>query len=423
MGRLAVNGGTPVRTAPWPGWPVRDEREVELVTQVVRSGKWAGDGPMESEFAARFAAFSGASHGVCVANGTVALQVALEAAGVRSGDEVLVPALTWIATASAVLAVNAVPVFVDIDPDTYCIDTEAAEGAITERARAIIPVHLSCVVADMDAVRALARRRNLVVIEDASHSHGSQWRCADGTVRGAGAIGDLGAFSLQASKVLNAGEGGVILTSDARLAERCYSFKNCGRRRTPDADKVLGYNFRISELQAALLLAGLERLEEQLAKREENVRYLSAALHDIPGIHPLWRDPRITRQSYYGYTFRYDQEAFGGAPKRNFLRALNEEGIPAGGGYDGGRPVYLMDLWHVDRRRYPFAGRLDPTSPDYRQPVCPVADTLPLAQKVDLPQRLLLGSQPDMQDIIGAIHKIREHADELLAAREPVATH
>jgi L-glutamine:2-deoxy-scyllo-inosose/3-amino-2,3-dideoxy-scyllo-inosose aminotransferase len=205
MQQLAVNGGTPVWSQGWPQWPVYGDRERELLRNVVDSGNWAYDGPFEAEFQHRFAEFQTAKHGVLVANGTVALQLALEALDIGYGDEVILPANTWQATALAVVDVNAVPVLVDVEADTYSIDPVLAEAAITPRTRAIIPVHLYSVMADMDRIRALAKQYNLAVIEDCAHSHGSLWEG-----KGAGSLGDLGCFSHQSSKSLNAGEGGYV---------------------------------------------------------------------------------------------------------------------------------------------------------------------------------------------------------------------
>jgi L-glutamine:2-deoxy-scyllo-inosose/3-amino-2,3-dideoxy-scyllo-inosose aminotransferase len=412
MSKLAINGGEPVRNGPWPAWPKAETgaRAAELVREALSSNKWAGDGPMETEFTARFAAFSRAKYGVCVSSGTTALQTALEAARIAAGDEVIVPGLTWIATASAVLATNGVPVFADIDPHTFCLDAAAAEAAVTARTKAIIPVHLSGAMADMDAINALARRHNLAVIEDAAHSHGSLWRGSDGDLRGAGALGTAGCFSFQASKSLTSGEGGIVLTNDEEFADRCWSFRNVGRARKEGQESVLGFNFRMSEVQAAVLLAGLETLADELATRDENGQYLNQRLAEIPGISPARRDHRVMRQAYYGYIFRYDPSSWDGLPRSRFLKALQAEGIRAGGGFS---PVYRMEFWHIRKERYPYASRYDRTSPDYQEPVCPVADTFALEQQITLPHPVLLGSRDDTEDIVRAIEKLYDRRQEL----------
>jgi L-glutamine:2-deoxy-scyllo-inosose/3-amino-2,3-dideoxy-scyllo-inosose aminotransferase len=418
MARLAINGGDPLRTAPWPQWPRPETgaRAAELVAQALAGGKWAGDGPLENEFAARFAALSRARYGVCVSSGTTALQTALEAAGIGAGDEVIVPAVTWIATASAVLTANGVPVFADIDPTTFCLDPAAAEAAITPRTKAIVPVHLSGATADMDAIGDVARRHGLRVIEDAAHAQGTLWRCPDGAVRGAGALGDAGCFSFQASKSLAAGEGGIVLTDDEAFADRCWSVKNVGRARREGQATMLGFNFRLSEVQAAVLLAGLESLEDELATRDANARYLNRRLGALPGMTPARRDPRVERQAYYGYILRYDPAAWDGVPRRRFLKALQAEGIRAAAGFV---PVYHMEFWHVRKERFPFAARYDPTAPEYCDPsaACPVANRFALEEQIVLPHPVLLGTRDDVEDVARAIEKLYERRTEL--AQQP----
>ena len=427
MATLAINGGSPVRTAPWIRWPQADERALELVTEVLRSGHLSDDGPMERQFAADFASFCTAAHGVCVANGTVSLRVALEAAGVQAGDEVIVPGLTWVSTAGAVVDINAVPIFVDVDPESLCLDPTAAAAAITDRTRAIIPVHLSCAVADMSALLEVCRRHNtsrtdddrIWVIEDCAHSHGAQWRLPDGSVRGTGSMGDIGSFSFQSSKSLSSGDGGLIVTLDEELADRCWSLRNVGRARHPGQAPGYGNNYRLSELQAAVLRAGLERLPAEMAHRQRNADYLTRGIADLPGLRPLARDPRLVRQAFYGYIIRYDAAAFDGVPKATFLSALKAEGIFCAPGY---LPVYEQELWHIDRRRFPFASRYDPAADDYDPPHCPVAEQASHNEVIALPQPLLLGSQSDMDDVLAALTKLVEHRAELVSGPPMVLT-
>ena len=415
MSQLAIFGGEPARGRPWPTWPRPETaaRAAELAAQVLTSGKWAGDGPMEQEVARRFAALQGARHGVCVSSGTTALQTALEAAGIGYGDEVIVPGMTWIATATAVLASNGVPVFADLDPQTFCLDVAAAAAAITPRTRAILPVHVFGTMVDMDAVNDLARRHNLRVIEDAAHAHGSQWRLPDGSVKGAGALGLAGCFSFQASKSLSAGEGGIVLTDDDAFADRCWSYRNVGRARREGQSSFLGYNFRLSEVQAATVLAGLESLEGELASRDASGQLLNRRLAEIPGIRPARRDPRVVRQAYYGYIFGFDPQVWG-IPRARFLKALTAEGIHAGGGFP---PVYRTEYWHVRKERFPAASRYDPTSPDYAAPHLPVTERLALEEQVTLPHAQLLGSPEDVEDIVRAVEKLYQHRQEL--AQQP----
>jgi L-glutamine:2-deoxy-scyllo-inosose/3-amino-2,3-dideoxy-scyllo-inosose aminotransferase len=408
MGKLAVTGGKPVRTKPWPSWPLHDERQVELVTEVTRTGPWSFDGPKDWEFGEKFAAFSGAKYGLCVANGTVALQLALEALDVGAWDEVIVPGLTWQATAAAALDINAIPILVDVEPDTYTIDPKAVEAAITDRTKVIIPVHLYGCMADVESILAIAKKHNLKVIEDSSHQHGSQWKG-----KGVGSMGTLGAFSLQETKLLTSGEGGIVLTSDRDLMLRVYSLRNCGRLyKDSEGEHIQSGNYRITEFQAAVLLAGLERLESQTLLRDENAQYLNKKLAQIDGIQPMRRRSQVTRQAYYYFTFRYDPEKWQGLPVETFREALTAEtGFLAERLY---QPLNNCDLYQpLTKRRYRINDQywkaIDPRR--FNLPVCERVHNI---EGVGLHHAMLLGTKKDMDDIVRGIEKIRDHLDELL---------
>lgn len=395
--QLAVNGGERLRTAPWPSWPEWDEADAQAVADVVRSGEWFSmSGTRVKAFGEAFAAFHGAQFGAPCTNGTQALEIALRAAGVKAGDEVIVPPYTFIATASACVQVNAVPVFGDIDPDTYNLDPRAAEAAITERTTAIIAVHIGGCPADMDAFRELAERRGLRLIEDAAQAHGAEWRG-----RRVGALGDAGTFSFQASKNLNAGEGGIVLTDQPDLFDRAWSLIHVGRIRAGGwyQHEILSGNYRMTELQAALLTSQMRRLEEQTRRRNENALYLARQLEEIPGIRPLKRDERVTCHAYHLFIFRFDAGAFGGLPRPEFIRALNAEGIPCSAGYT---PLYRENAFRPDRNTHPLAG-----DRDYSAVRCPVAERACTEEAVWLSQSMLLGSRGDMDDIAAAIRKIQ----------------
>ena len=408
MGRLALTGGKPVRTKPWPTWPVHDEREVELITAVTRSGVWSFDGPKEWEFAEKFAAFSGAKYGLCVANGTVALQLSLEALDIGAWDEVIVPGLTWQATAAAALDINAIPILVDVEPDTYTIDPKAVEAAITDRTKAIIPVHLYGCIADMDSILAIARKHDLKVVEDCAHQHGSQWNG-----KGVGSMGDLGAFSLQQTKILTSGEGGVVLTNDRDLMLRVYSLRNCGRLyKETEGQHVQSGNYRITEFQAAILVAALERLESQTLLRDENAQYLNAKLDEIDGIKPMKRRPQVTRQAYYYFSFRYDAAKFNGLPVARMREALTAEiGFPVERLY---QPLNNCDLYQpLTKRRYrindEYWKAIDP-----RRFSLPVCERVHNVEGVGMHHAALMGTKQDLDDIVRGIEKIKENVDELL---------
>jgi len=431
MAKLALLGGSPVREKAFPSWPVWDEREELALLGVLRSGKWwrfsygvgvelkepeSGDRSRVVEFQEQFARHHQASFGLACANGTAAIEILLKALGVGPGDEVIVPAYTYVATATAVLQVNAVPVFVDIDPDTYNMNPQKVEAAITARTRAIIPVHFAGQPADMDALLEVAVRHKLFLVEDAAHAHGSEWKG-----KKIGALGEGGTFSFQASKNMTAGEGGMITTNDEKLAALCDSFLWAGREpgRPWYEHYRLGWNYRLTEFQAAILLQQLQRLEEQNSLRMQNATRLSQRLGHIEGITTLRVDPRATRHSYHIYMFRYSQLDFGGLPRAQFLSALAAEGIPSMGGYS--HPLYRNPMF-VNKDFYPRGCPL--TCGHYNQDVdfskyaglCPVAERACAAEAVWLEHRLLLGSGQDVDDIADAIEKIRENAAEILSS-------
>ncbi len=304
MATLAINGGTPVRTDPYPSWPQTDDEEyVAAVADVVRSGEWGGfpePGLHAGAFETAFAAYQGARHGVLMMNGTVTMEVACKALGIGWGDEVIVPALTFAATAYAPMAAGALPVFVDVTPDTWTIDPDAVEAAITDRTRAILPVHLGHQMADMDRIMQIAQAHGLAVIEDCAHAHGQQWQG-----RGAGCIGDLGSFSHQSSKILTSGEGGTLLTNDDALARRAHSLIDCGRAKDDDEKEyTFGANYRLSELNAALLEVAMRRFPAQQEARAVSGKAFEAMAAEIPGVRVMPADPRITRWSFYNYLSR-----------------------------------------------------------------------------------------------------------------------
>ncbi len=282
---LAVDGGLPVRTRPFASWPVFGENEERLLLEVLHSGDWGIlSGNKVTAFQERFAAFQNARFCLCVPNGTLALELALLALGIGEGDEVILPAYTFIATASAVLRVGAKPVFADIDLDTYTLDPAAVPAALTERTRLLLPVHLAGRPADMDSLLSVAREHNLRLLEDACQAWGAEWR----GVR-VGAQGDLGAFSFQSSKNLTAGEGGALVTNQPELYERCWSLHNVGRVRSGAwyQHELLGLNLRMTEWQGAVLLAQIERMEEHARRREQNAGYLIEALSQVQGLEEL----------------------------------------------------------------------------------------------------------------------------------------
>ena len=426
MNKLAIKGGKPQRNTlinPWPKWPVWGKEEEVALVEVLNSGIWSYNGPKEAEFNKRFAEYTGVPHAICAVNGTVTLQIALEALGIGVGDEVIVPGLTWQATAATVIDVNATPILVDVLEDTWCLDPKEVEKAITPRTRAIIPVHLYGAFADMDAIMELAKKHNLYVIEDCAHKHGGEWNG-----KKAGSIGNIGSFSYQLSKHLTAGEGGSVTTNDLALAEKLDALRNVGRR--PEGDSLIGAdkgigdygddgnfiqsgNYRITEFQAAILVEGLKRLPAQNATRDANGEYLNGLLKEIPGIKPLKRDARETKKAYFNFAFRYFKDDFKGLSVEKFRSALEAElGIVVDACYE---PLNQCSLYvpHTKPARHKL-------SPDYWKAIDPKRFSLPVCERlfkeesVCLHHKVLMGTKEDMDLIAAAIKKIYQNAGELM---------
>ncbi|MEM3922499.1 MAG: DegT/DnrJ/EryC1/StrS family aminotransferase [Nitrososphaerota archaeon] len=384
----AILGGEPVRKKPYPSWPIHDKREEELLLEALRSGRWSVGGRFQEEFERRFAEFQQAKHALLCSSGTAALKIALKAMGLKPGDEVIVPAYTFLATATSAIDLGLKVVYADIDPDTYTIDPESARSIVSERTRAIIPVHIAGRPADMDAVRELAEEKSLLILEDAAQAHGAEWRG-----RRVGAIGDAGIFSFYQSKNITCGEGGAITTDDDEIAEKVWSLRNVGRpRKGPWYEhKLYGWNYRITEFQAAVLIAQLERAPELMKRRERGARILDKLLSEIDGITPLKPDNRVTRHAYHLYIFKYDSREFSNLPKQRFVEALSAEGIPCSAGY---RPLYS----------YAF---LPPSKP------LPNTERASYNEAVWIPQYVLLADEGDLEDIPRAIEKIKRNANNI----------
>lgn len=399
--KLAIRGGTAARTRPFPAWPIFDERERTALDRVLSSRNWGGypcPNDNARQFAQAFADYHGAKYGATVSNGTVSLELALEAAGIGGGDEVIIPAYTWEGTAAAVLFAGAVPVFVDVDPDSYCLDTRLVEAAVTSRTKAIIPVHLGFRFVDMDALEEIARKYNLFILEDCAHAHGGKW-----SERGAGSIGNAGSFSFQTSKLMTAGEGGIVITNDIDIADAVIRLSNCGRppRRESKNTPAIGHNYRMTEFQAAVLLVQLERLKEQTELRAQNMNSLEKRLQAIEGVSLLRRDERITTQAAYHFVFRFHSDRFEGVTRDAFVAALAAEGIPCDGRFY--EAVYRSPLFRIPPTKYPQIAEY----------YCPVAERAGYAESVWLPHQLFLGDERDVIDIADAIEKIRGNAQEL----------
>ncbi|MCP2261347.1 L-glutamine:scyllo-inosose aminotransferase [Streptoalloteichus tenebrarius] len=419
--QLAVNRGTPVRTRQWPLWPRPAKGAAEALNQVLASARWSLSGPyrgvesFERRFARDFAGYLGSAHCVPAASGTASLMLALEACGVGAGDEVIVPGLSWVASASTVLGVNAVPVFADIDPDTWCVDPAAVEAAITPATRAIVVVHLYAAVADMDALRAVADRHGLPLIEDCAQAHGAVYRG-----RKVGTLGTLGTFSMQHSKVLTSGEGGAVVTDDAGLARRvehlradgrCYpdTAPRPGAMELVETGELMGNNRCLSEFHAAVLVEQLKELDELNARRARNAAVLDGLLSDL-GCTPQRTSEGTDSRTYYVYGALLPEGALTTVDIARVTEAISAElGFSVLPPY---RPLPVNRLYDPSsRRRYAI-------SEEYEKRVDASRFQLPACDRLarrgfTLHHAALLGDEEDMRDIATAVRKVLEHGAEL----------
>ncbi len=412
-GKPAVLGGTPVRSKPFPSWPVTDQTEEKALLDVLHGGTWfRGDGKTVDRFEAEYARVMGSRHCLATANGTSALITSLAGMGVGPGDEVIIPPYTFIATLNAVLIRFALPVFVDVDRETFQIDPGKIEAAITDRTAAIIPVHIGGSAADMKSILEIGRRRKVPILEDACQAHFGEWEG-----KKLGSLGAAGCFSFQASKNLNSGEGGAILTDDESLAEKCFAFhNNCRPRRINSLNFTYlgpaGANLRLTEFQAGLLLAQMTRTEKQARSRNRNALYLTKLLEAIPGIRPARLYPGNSRSAWHLYMFRYEPEKFAGLTRSRFLKALRAEGVPASSGY---APLQRDPLLKeaIGSKAFRMLYPEQRLKQWWERNQCPANDQV-CEEAVWFTQTMLLGEQSDMDQIAEAVAKISRHAGDLL---------
>ena len=407
MSKLAVIGGNPIRTKSYPSWPVHDERDIEAVTQTIQSGRWGGlpyPGPKTAEFAQKFTEMQGGEFAVPMMNGTITMEVALRAAGIGWGDEVIVPAYTFQATAYAPMAAGAIPVIVDISPDNYCADPEQVEAAVTEKTRAIIVVHIAAQMTDMDAIMQIAQKYNLIVIEDSAHAHGAQWRNM-----GSGTLGDFGSFSLQSAKILTTGEGGVLLCKDPYMAEQAASIIDCGRPKDHENKHfTMGVNYRLSEIHAALGLVALERFPEQMAQREAMADYLEESLSEVPGISLLKRDLRNTRRTFYRYVIKINTEYFH-CNNHVFCQAVRAEGVPVDTGYPA---MHQYELFQPGLSKLAVPS-VFPEYFEFEKMSFPVAEKASLQEAVWMGESIFRSGKEGVDDLVNSLQKMAENRDEL----------
>jgi dTDP-4-amino-4,6-dideoxygalactose transaminase len=389
---LALLGGARTLTRQPPAWPIFDESDREALMSVLESRVWGGYHQSVGELERRFADYHGAKFGIAMANGTVSLEIALTAAGVRPGDEVIVPPITFVASATSIVRVGAVPVFVDVDADSINLNPALVEAAITERTRAIVLVHFAGCPADLDAYTNLCQQHNLILIEDCAHAHGAEWNG-----QRVGSFGHFGSFSFQGSKNMTAGEGGILITNHSDLADSARSIANQGRRKDGAwyEHVNLGTNARLTGFQASLLLNQLERLPEQVNTRMDRATKLRAGVNKTERLvtTPAEIDSRITAHAFHLFSMVHIAES--GVPRDNFVAALAAEGLPVTTGYP--QPIYRNQL---------FKGRLHTVLP------CPVAEAY-CKSSVWLPQNALLADDQWIEEAVTAIQKVCANISEL----------
>jgi dTDP-4-amino-4,6-dideoxygalactose transaminase len=392
----------------FPEWPIFDDEELKALTDVIKSGKWWCGAPGEHQgkhvwaFQEEFTEFTGAKHCIAVVNGTVAIEAALMALGVGLGDEVIVSDYTFVASASAVVATNAVPIFCDINPETLVMDVNKIEQLITKRTKAIVPVHLGGNPVEMDTLIELANKYNLKVVEDCSHAHGSRYKG-----KMVGNWGDAGTFSFQASKVITGGEGGAIICNNERLAQKIYSYIDCGRISSKYFYKHESYgtNYRMTEYQAAILRTQLRKFPSQHQLRNENAKYLADNLNEIEGIRVMKPTPGTTELGWYVYPIVFAPEKFSGLSKSQFYKKLNRARIPTDDCYP---PLHSLDCFRDIRLKkgldYSNANWGGIKSDDKNFPI--VSDIY--SRSVEFPHEILLASKDKLDSIVQFIVSLKD---------------
>jgi len=392
-------------------WPVWDETEETALLNVLNSGTWGrtGGGPRCAEFEAAFAKRLQAKYCVATSSGTTALLTALGALDIGPGDEVIIPPYTFVATFNAITNSYALPVFVDSDPNTFQIDPSKITAAVTPATKMLMPVHIGGYSADMDAINAVAKQHSLQVIEDACQAPLAEWR---GTPVGTHGIG--GCFSFQSSKNLNCGEGGALTTNDESFFHKCFNFHTPGGGK-PTASSGRGSNYRLTEFQAALLVAQFTRFEQQSSERNINATYLTKQLKEISGVAPAALTGGCTRSAYHLYMLRYDKQQFADLPRAKFLAELNRLGVAASSGYSTLNTTAHVRALATNPHYLRIYGQ-DRMTRWLEQNQCPVNDAL-CQDAVWFSQQSLLGDRSKMDRIAESIRDIQKRSGELAVAK------
>ena len=410
----ALLGGEKAFTGRFTRWPIYDGTEQQALHDVLYSSKWGRlDGSMTAKFEAEYARVMGMKHCLATSGGTTALYTMLGALGIGPGDEVIMPAYTFVATYNVVTLNYALPILVDTDINSFQIDPQKMGKAITKETKALMPVHMGGVPADLDKIMALAQKHNLPVIEDACQAPGSEWKG-----KKVGSYGIGGAFSFQSSKNLNCAEGGAVTTNDSEFHKACYSFHNQGQTESVASFGTgigtRGTNARMTEWQSRILLAQMERQQEQDKIRSENAAYLSSLFNEIKGIYPAKLYNGVTKVSYHLYMFRYDKAHFSGMPRDKFIQAMRAEGISTSTGYGRlNKDPYVLALGQ--NRHYLKIYGEKAMKQWLERNHCPQNDKLTSEQSLWITQSMLLGPRSDMDQIAEAVRKIQKNAKELMA--------
>jgi dTDP-4-amino-4,6-dideoxygalactose transaminase len=421
----AVLGGTPVRPQGLNNqWPMYDASDIRMLLDSFYGNRWCslGGSPHCKEFEQKWAELNGVPYCILTTNGTAALLASLIALGVGPGDEVITTPYTYCASYSVIFMLNALGVFVDIDPETQKIDANLIEERINENTKAILPVHIGGGAADMDKIMSISKKYGVPVVEDACQAWLGEWRG-----RKLGTIGDTGCFSFNYYKNICSGEGGAVVGSDPELMDRCDCITNDGRSprikrsaryqkagsSSRDGHPYPGLNFRLTEIQAAILMGQLQRIEEHQEIRNRNFDYLDRLLEEVPGISPVKRYPGQTKHGCHLYMMVYDKVHFGGLHKSKFVKALNAEGISVGQGY-GKSNLSGQVEHHVNSSGFQTVFSKERLEAYRRENHCPQNDHTAEEAGIWMGQRPFLGPKKDMEDIAEAIAKIQRSAADLV---------
>jgi perosamine synthetase len=414
----AILGGSPVRqkgSTLGGSWPVYDDSDIQMYLDAYKSNRWSeysnSDKELSVRFEKEFAELMGVSYCAATNSGTDALDAAQRAFDIGPGDEVITQTNTFVATAQTTFNLFALPVFVDSDPETFMINADLIEERITPNTRAILPVHIGGAAADMDKILAIAKKHNLVVIEDACQAHMGEWRN-----KKLGSIGNLGCFSFQEGKSLCGGEGGAVIGNDDNIMAKVDAYTNNGRDPRGQRRSFPGSNFRITPFVAATLLGQIRRLEVQSVQRDENSLYLEKLLSEIKGVHPTKKYPGQTRRAFYEYQLIYEKEYFNDLPKAKFKEAMRAEGIAFGRGIDSSLHLDPFIETYLNLRAFQKVFSKERLDKYRKENLCPVNERIDKETGLSLGQRVFLGTKRDMEDIVTAIIKIQKNSSKLLLA-------